>query len=168
MKRRIRLTEGKLRRLVESALNEISWNTAYNAGKKRWDRNEVDKADRDFDFARDKFAKQYGLNPDNVSMHNGYGWFKGDDGWSYDVNTDYCSGGWYNHDKFDSIEDAAEADPDMENGDWGNTHEAFWGPSGKDSDAFYDLEGQIHGWNESRRRMANAITESVIRRLRRR
>ncbi len=152
MKRTIKKSE--LRRLVESALNEISWNTAYNVGAKRYDMGEDDKANRDFDFAGEKFAKQYGLKRNGVYMDADHGNFDGNDKWGYDVNTARNGGGWYNRNKYDFIEDAEEDDPYMESGDWGNYDDSFGYAPGKSRDAFYD--------------MVNTITESVIRRLRRR
>ncbi len=168
MKRRIRLTEGNLRRLVESALNELDWKTYANAGKKAYDRGQRDRSDRFYNKAIDAYNDKdyYDYDGEGLPRENGVS-YMGPNG-SYGPCDDV--GGMAIHHRDDN--DNTVTTGDFGNG--GNLEDWDWDdyPEFDDMKKYYTGRSKYtkgKGWeNESRRRMVNAITESVIRRLRRR
>ncbi len=213
MKKTIRLTESKLRRLIESTINELDWKTYMNAAKKNADeysdydfdddegRRKNLRTDSFVDAARKAYRDKYGSNTetDYDSYDLGYGRGHG----KHNYETTYGEPYW------------EEYGDDDENGRWiqGRTRTEFTndydGEFGKDfpdvstryeeddDDSLYGYDRNVSnysddempdewndvanyvsgkskyvkgkGWtNESRRRMVNNLTESVIRRLRRR
>ena len=64
MKQTIRLTESKLRGMineaVNEALNEMNWKTYMAAAKKDWENGNEERAERFADAAKDAFSKEFG------------------------------------------------------------------------------------------------------------